>query len=133
MTKNTSTFQSVRQAETRNPNVLHGIARLAIAAPRCIIAVALLAMLGTAIFGIPVTKSHPRDRFARLPHDPDRAFPELSIETSPFHRRSLPSWRCLYGARGSPQHPPTTPSMTRRAVVLQQAIIPALVDGICMR
>ena len=45
---------------------------------------------------------HLRDRFARLPHDPDRAFPELSIETSPFHRRSLPSWRCLYGTRGSP-------------------------------
>jgi RND superfamily putative drug exporter len=37
--------------------VLHGIARLAIAAPRRIIAVALLVMVGTAVFGIPVTKS----------------------------------------------------------------------------
>ena len=37
--------------------MLQGIARLAIAAPRRIIAVALLVMVGTAIFGIPVTKS----------------------------------------------------------------------------
>jgi RND superfamily putative drug exporter len=37
--------------------VLQGIARLAIAAPKRIIAVALLVMVGTAIFGIPVTKS----------------------------------------------------------------------------
>jgi len=37
--------------------VLHGIARLAIAAPRRIIAVALLVMVGTAVFGIPVAKS----------------------------------------------------------------------------
>jgi putative drug exporter of the RND superfamily len=37
--------------------LLQGIARLAIAAPRRIIAVALLVMVGTAIFGIPVTKS----------------------------------------------------------------------------
>ena len=38
-------------------NVLQGIARLAIAAPRRIIAVALLVMVGAGIFGIPVTKS----------------------------------------------------------------------------
>jgi len=38
-------------------NVLQGIARLAIAAPRRIIAVALLVMVGAAIFGIPVTKT----------------------------------------------------------------------------
>jgi RND superfamily putative drug exporter len=38
-------------------NVLEGIARLAIAAPRRIIAVALLVMVGAGIFGIPVTKS----------------------------------------------------------------------------
>jgi RND superfamily putative drug exporter len=37
--------------------VLEAIARLAIAAPRRVIAVALLVMVGTAIFGIPVTKS----------------------------------------------------------------------------
>jgi RND superfamily putative drug exporter len=37
--------------------VLRGIARLAIAAPKRIIAVALLVMAGTAIFGIPVIKS----------------------------------------------------------------------------
>ena len=37
--------------------MLQGIARLAIAAPKRIIAVALLVMVGTAIFGIPVTKS----------------------------------------------------------------------------
>jgi RND superfamily putative drug exporter len=37
--------------------VLQGIARLAIASPRRIIAVALLVMVGTGIFGIPVTKS----------------------------------------------------------------------------
>jgi putative drug exporter of the RND superfamily len=38
-------------------NVLEGIARLAIAAPRRIIAVAVLVMIGAGIFGIPVTKS----------------------------------------------------------------------------
>ena len=38
-------------------NVLQGIARLAIVAPRRIIAVALLVMVGAGIFGIPVTKS----------------------------------------------------------------------------
>ena len=38
-------------------SVLHGIARLGIAAPRRIIAVALLVMVGAGIFGIPVTKS----------------------------------------------------------------------------
>ena len=38
-------------------NVLQGIARLAIAAPRRIIAVALLLMVGAGLFGIPVTKS----------------------------------------------------------------------------
>jgi putative drug exporter of the RND superfamily len=38
-------------------NVLHGIARFAIAAPRRIIAAALLVMVGAAIFGIPVSKS----------------------------------------------------------------------------
>jgi len=38
-------------------NVLEGIARLAIAAPRRIIAVAVLVMVGAGIFGIPVTKS----------------------------------------------------------------------------
>jgi len=38
-------------------DVLQGIARLAIAAPRRIIAVALLVMVGAGIFGIPVTKS----------------------------------------------------------------------------
>jgi len=37
--------------------VLQGIARLAIAAPRRIVAVALLVMVGTALFGIPVVKS----------------------------------------------------------------------------
>ena len=37
--------------------MLQGIARLAIAAPRRIIAVALLVMVGAGIFGIPVTKS----------------------------------------------------------------------------
>ena len=38
-------------------NVLEGIARLAIAAPRRTVAVALLVMVGAGIFGIPVTKS----------------------------------------------------------------------------
>ncbi len=37
--------------------MLQGIARLAIAAPKRIIAAAVLVMIGTAIFGIPVTKS----------------------------------------------------------------------------
>ena len=37
--------------------MLQGIARLAIAAPRRIVAVALLVMVGTALFGIPVVKS----------------------------------------------------------------------------
>jgi putative drug exporter of the RND superfamily len=43
--------------------VLQGIARLAIAAPRRIIAIALLVMVGTAIFGIPVTNSLPAGGF----------------------------------------------------------------------
>jgi putative drug exporter of the RND superfamily len=38
-------------------DVLQGIARLAIAAPRRIIAVALLVMVGAGIFGVPVTNS----------------------------------------------------------------------------
>src|SRR5262245_25455387 len=38
-------------------DVLQGITRLAIGAPRRVIAVALLVMVGTAIVGIPVTKS----------------------------------------------------------------------------
>ena len=46
---------------TRGPlgggNVLEGIARLAIRAPRQIIAIALLVMAGAAVFGIPVAKS----------------------------------------------------------------------------
>ena len=37
--------------------MLTGIARVALAAPRRIIAVALLVMVGTAVFGIPVTRS----------------------------------------------------------------------------
>ena len=37
--------------------VLQGIARLALAAPKRIIGVAVLVMIGTAIFGLPVTKS----------------------------------------------------------------------------
>ncbi len=37
--------------------MLQGITRLAIGAPRRVIAVALLVMVGTAIVGIPVTKS----------------------------------------------------------------------------
>lgn len=37
--------------------VLEGLARVAIAAPRRIIAVALLVMVGAGIFGSPVTKS----------------------------------------------------------------------------
>ena len=46
--------------------MLQGIARLAIAAPRRIIAVALLVMVGAGIFGIPVTKSLSAGGF----HDP---------------------------------------------------------------
>lgn len=37
--------------------MLQGIARLAIAAPRRVIALAVLVMIATAIFGIPVMKS----------------------------------------------------------------------------
>jgi len=37
--------------------VLQRIARLAIAAPRRIVAIAILVMVGAAIFGIPVAKS----------------------------------------------------------------------------
>ena len=37
--------------------MLQGVARLAIGAPKRILAVAVLVMIGTAIFGIPVTKS----------------------------------------------------------------------------
>ena len=37
--------------------MLSGIARLAIATPRRVVAVALLVMVGTALFGIPVAKS----------------------------------------------------------------------------
>src|SRR4051812_16556516 len=43
--------------EPEGHTVLQGIARLAIAAPKRILAAALLVMIGTAIFGIPVTKS----------------------------------------------------------------------------
>ncbi len=37
--------------------MLHGMARLAIAAPRRVIALAVLVMIGTAVFGVPVVKS----------------------------------------------------------------------------
>ncbi len=46
--------------------MLQGIARLAIAAPRRILAVALLVMVGAGIFGLPVTKSLSAGGF----HDP---------------------------------------------------------------
>ena len=39
--------------------MLQGIARLAIAAPRRIIAVAALVLVGAAIFGVPVAKTCP--------------------------------------------------------------------------
>ena len=44
--------------------VLEGIARLAIRAPRRIIAIALLIMAGTAVFGIPVANSLSAGGFA---------------------------------------------------------------------
>ena len=53
---------------TRGPlgggNVLEGIARLAIRAPRRIIAIALLVIAGAAVFGIPVAKSLSAGGFA---------------------------------------------------------------------
>ena len=66
MTNNTNTIPAVRQPATGKTSVLQGIARLAIAAPRRVIAIALLVMVGAAIFGIPVTKSLP----AGGVHDP---------------------------------------------------------------
>ncbi len=50
-------LQQPRRKTDRGVTLLQGIARLAIAAPRRVIAVAVLVMIGTAIFGIPVIKS----------------------------------------------------------------------------
>ena len=58
------TRRSAARGETTN--VLRGIAALAIAAPRRIIAVALLVMVATAVFGLPVTKNLSAGGF----HDP---------------------------------------------------------------
>ena len=60
--------------------MLQGIARLAIAAPRRIIAVALLVMVGAAIFGIPATE--PTTKASRW------SWP------APAGRRPPPRWGC---------------------------------------
>src|SRR5271166_2153876 len=55
-----------RHRRRKDANMLRGIARLAIAAPRRIIGVAVLVLVGAAIFGIPVAKSLSAGGF----HDP---------------------------------------------------------------
>ena len=50
-------WDKLAQIRYRGDAVLQGIARLAIAAPRRVIAVAVLVMIATAIFGIPVMRS----------------------------------------------------------------------------
>jgi RND superfamily putative drug exporter len=60
------------------PVVLRAIARLALAAPRRIIAVALLVMVGTAIFGIPIVKSLPPGGFTDPTAESSRASRQLS-------------------------------------------------------
>jgi RND superfamily putative drug exporter len=55
-----------RHRRRKDANLLQGIARLAIAAPQRIIAVAVLVLVGAAIFGIPVAKSLSAGGF----HDP---------------------------------------------------------------
>src|SRR5215218_359172 len=52
----TANSSNTNSRSTRG-DVLTGIARFAIAAPRRVIALALLVMIGTATFGIPVAKS----------------------------------------------------------------------------
>src|SRR5215470_7951798 len=53
--------------------------------------------------------SHLRNRLARLPDNPNRTLLELLIKLSSFHRRSLPSWRCLHDTRGSSNSPSNHP------------------------
>ena len=48
---------------------------------------------------------HLRDRFARLTHDPDRAFLELRVVLASCLHRPSPLRRCLHDTRGSPCRP----------------------------
>ena len=62
--------------------MLEGIARLAIRAPRRIIAIALLVMAGAAVFGIPAANSLSAGGFEdrpRIPHMPPSCWPTSSI------------------------------------------------------
>ena len=66
--------------------VLEGIARLAIRAPRRIIAIALLVMAGAAVFGIPVANEPVGGRLRRIrpriPRMPPSCWPVSSIRAT---------------------------------------------------
>jgi putative drug exporter of the RND superfamily len=61
-------------------DVLHRIAQLALVAPRRIVAVALLVMIGAAIFGVPVTQSLPAGGFQDPASESWRAARTLSAK-----------------------------------------------------
>jgi putative drug exporter of the RND superfamily len=67
--------------------MLQGIARLAVAAPRRIIAIALLVMLAAAVFGIPVAKSLAAAGFQDQTAESARAS-RLLVNT--FHQGDMP-------------------------------------------
>jgi putative drug exporter of the RND superfamily len=79
------------------PGVLQAIARLALAAPRRIIAVALLVMVGAAIFGIPVAKSLPPGGFRDPISESSRASRLLSEKFGQGDMRMIITVTCDAG------------------------------------
>ena len=86
--------------------MLQGIARLAIAAPRRIIAVALLVMVGAGIFGIPVTKSLSAGGFQDPTSESWQAARLLSEKFDQGDMQMLIAVTSDAGARAPPLAPP---------------------------
>jgi putative drug exporter of the RND superfamily len=82
--------------------VLHRIARLATAAPRRIIAVAVLFVMGAAVFGIPVTKSLSADGFQDPTAESARAAGLLSAKFGQGDLQMLFTVTSPDGARSGP-------------------------------
>ena len=97
-------------------NVLQGIARLAIAAPRRIIAVALLVMVGAGIFGIPVIKSLSAGGFQDPTSESSQAARLLSEKFGQGDMQMIIAVTSDAGAKAPPPAPsaPTSSADSRR-------------------
>ena len=82
--------------------MLHRIARLASAEPRRIIAVAVLFVIGAAVFGIPVTKSLSADGFQDPTAESARAAGLLSAKFGHGDLQLLFTVTCPNGAQSGP-------------------------------